>query len=87
MSDAMIPALISGASALAVCIISNLFQSQASKEQHDKTTALIEYRIDELTRKVEKHNNLVERMAILEQNVSTAWHRLDEIKADIEKIK
>ena len=52
----MIPALISGASALAVCIISNLFQSQASKEQHDKTTALIEYRIDELTRKVEKHN-------------------------------
>lgn len=37
-------------------------------------------RITQLERKVEKHNQLVERMAIVEQSTKSAHHRLDEIK-------
>lgn len=70
-----------------VCCISNFFQAQATKDQHDKTIALIEYRLDELTKKVEKHNNLVERFAMLEQSVNTAWQRIDEIKTELEKLR
>ena len=33
----------------------------------------------ELTAKVEKHNNLVERMVIVEQSTKSAHHRLDDI--------
>ena len=55
--------------------------------QHNKTTALIEYRLDELTKKVEKHNNLVERFSVLEQSVNTAWKRIDEIKEEIDKLR
>lgn len=48
---------------------------------------LTNYRIDELEKKVEKHNTIVERVALLEQNVNTQWKRFDELKADMAKIR
>ena len=35
-----------------------------------------------LSERVDKHNNLVERMAIVEQSTKSAHHRLDEMKGD-----
>lgn len=37
------------------------------------------YRISELEKKVEKHNNLVERMVSVENSVKSAHRRIDEI--------
>lgn len=58
--------------------------------QHRKSQALIEYKLDELTRRVEKHNNLIERVYELEKNygimqteIKVANHRID----DLEKAK
>ena len=48
---------------------------------------LTNFRISELEKKVEKHNNVIERVTILEQSEQTQWRRLDEIRATIEKIK
>ena len=48
---------------------------------------LANFRISELEKKVEKHNNVIERVTILEQSEQTQWKRLDEIRATIEKIK
>ena len=48
---------------------------------------LTNYRIEELEKKVEKHNNLIERVTILEQSQNTAWKRIDEIKEAIEELK
>lgn len=45
---------------------------------------LSSYRIEQLERKVEKHNNLVERMAVVEQSTKSAHHRLDEIEGRID---
>lgn len=36
--------------------------------------------IKELDEKVHKHNNLVERMALVEQSTRSAHHRIDEMK-------
>lgn len=36
--------------------------------------------IKELDEKVHKHNNLVERMALVEQSTKSAHHRIDEMK-------
>ena len=41
---------------------------------------LINYRIQQLEKKVEKHNNLVERMVLVETEVKTAQHRLDSLE-------
>lgn len=43
------------------------------------TGSTILYRIQQLEKKVEKHNSLVERMVIVEQSTKSAHHRLDEI--------
>lgn len=48
---------------------------------------LTNYRIEELEKKVEKHNNMIERVTILEQSQTTAWKRIDEIKEAIEELK
>jgi len=56
----IIPSLISAGATLVVCLIT-------TKAQHEKTVALIEYKIDELTKRVDKHNNVIERTYILEQ--------------------
>ena len=45
---------------------------------------LTNYRIEQLEEKVKKHNNLVERMAVVEQSTKSAHHRLDELIAERE---
>lgn len=41
---------------------------------------LINYRLQQLEKKVEKHNNLVERMVLVETEVKSAQHRLDSLE-------
>ena len=41
------------------------------------------YRIEQLEKKVEKHNNLVERMFSVESSVKSAHHRIDELREEI----
>ncbi len=38
------------------------------------------HRIGQLEKKVEKHNQLVERMVAVEQSIRSAHHRIDELK-------
>ena len=40
----------------------------------------IEEQIKRLETKQDKHNNLIERMAIVEQSVKSAHHRIDDLK-------
>lgn len=54
-----------------------------------KTTALISYRLEQLEKKVEKHNNLVERtykleesQEVLKEQIKVANHRIE----DLEKV-
>ena len=45
------------------------------------------YRIEQLEKKVEKHNNVVERTALVEKDLKAVWHNVDEIKDDIEHLR
>ena len=40
------------------------------------------YRISQLEKKVEKHNNLVERMVKVENSVKSAHHSIDELRRE-----
>lgn len=68
----------------ALALVGTLFGSLAGILTSNK---MVNYRIQELEKKVEKHNAVVERVALLEQNVNTQWKRFDELKADLVKIK
>ncbi len=44
------------------------------------SSRLTVYRISQLEKKVEKHNNLVERMVKVENSIKSAHHRIDELR-------
>ena len=46
------------------------------------STKLSNCRIDQLEKKVEKHNSVIERTAILERDMKTVWHEIEEIKQE-----
>lgn len=54
---------------LAGYLISGLISLAVASVQHNKTVALMEYRLEQLEAKQDKHNNLMERMFKLEQKV------------------
>ena len=43
---------------------------------------LVNYRIEQLEKKVEKHNNLVERVAVLERDGKTLFRLIDDLEHD-----
>ena len=47
--------------------------------QNRKTVNLIEYKLEELTKKVEKHNSVIERTYKLESKVAVVEQRLDDM--------
>ena len=51
------------------------------------TNRLIAYRVDELSRKVEKHNQVVERTFKLEGDTTTLFKKQDELRDDIKRLQ
>lgn len=43
-------------------------------------TQLVKYRIEQLEKKVEKHNSIVERTYSLEEKVKVANHRIEDLE-------
>ena len=83
----MIEAIITGIVGIVVCMINNAFQQKRADEQHNTTVTLIEYKLDQLTKKVELHNNAVERLYAVEKKCEVydekfrvANHRIDDLE-------
>ena len=83
----MTEAMITGVVAIIVCMINNAFQQYRTKAQHDETTTMISYKIDELTKRVDKHNSIIERtyalekqFATMDEKVRVANHRLADLE-------
>lgn len=51
------------------------------------STRLTSYRISELEKKVDKHNSVIERVALLEQTSKLQWEIINDNKDYIEKLK
>ena len=69
--------------AVAICsLVGTLVGSLAGIMTANRLT---NYRIEQLEEKVKKHNNLVERMIIVEQSTKSAHHRIDRLIAEREE--
>ena len=73
MSEVVIAALISGVIAAAASITVAVIQ-------HRKSVALIEYRLQQLEKKVDKHNNFAERLPVIEEKLKDHDRRLSEVE-------
>ena len=68
--ESVIAALITGAITLIGVMIAN-----------SKSNAVMEYKIEELTREVRKHNGFAEKIPVIQRDIEVANHRI----ADLEK--
>lgn len=48
-------------------------------------TKLMTYRIEQLEKKVEKHNNIIERTYKLEENQAVLIQRVDDLEEDVKQ--
>ncbi len=78
--ETIISACISAAVTLVVCVISN-------NAQQEKTRTLMEYKLEELTKRVNEHNNLIkrtyaleEKMSVHEEQIKVANHRIEDLE-------
>ncbi len=53
---------------------------------NNKTVALVTYRIQALEKKVEKHNNVVERMAVAERDIKNVKNEINEVKKEVHEL-
>ena len=74
--ETIISSLISAGVALLICII-----------QSNKSRALVEFRLDELTKQVEKHNSIVERVFNLEKDSALHEEQINTITKDVDSMK
>ena len=83
MNDVIVVALIGAAASIAGSIMSMLVSAKKAKEQAGLTL----YRIDQLEKKVQQHNNLVERTYRLEEHfrltdekIKVVNHRISDLE-------
>ena len=83
----MTEALVTGIVAIVVCMVNNHYQNKRTAESNQETIALIDYKLSELTKRVDKHNNVVDRTyhleeqtAIQEEKLKVANHRIEDLE-------
>lgn len=85
--ETIISSCITAAITLIICLINNHGQQKRTEQQQSETRALMEYKLDELTKRVDKHNHLVERTYHLEEvsllheeKIKAANHRIEDLE-------
>lgn len=74
MSEAVITAVISAVATGAITLIGSLIANS-------KVQAIMETRLEELTREVREHNGFARRMPVVEEQIKVINHRI----ADLER--
>ena len=69
MTEAIIVALITGGLTLLGVLISN-----------QKSQAVTDTKLEELTREVREHNNFARRVPVLEEQMKVANHRIEDLE-------
>ena len=84
ISGAAIVAKINATSAREIAEMKEKSATALAEKKDKAQQELISYKIDELTEKVDKHNQTVEKVAVLEHDIKTVWMRYDDMKKRID---
>lgn len=75
MSEAVITAVISAVTTGAITLIGSMIASS-------KAQAIMETRLEELTREVREHNGFARRMPVVEEQIKVINHRISDLEHD-----
>ena len=76
--ETIISAIISAFAAIIVCVINSNKQAVKLEAQLELWHSLTDQKIETLSERVDKHNNLIERTYELEKSVAVIKERLDD---------
>lgn len=80
MTEAIIVALITGGLSLVGVIISNISGSRRMQSSLEKSQAVTDTKLEELTREVREHNNFAKRMPVVEEQIKVINHRIADLE-------
>ncbi len=72
MTESIVVAIITGVLTLVGVLISN-----------NKSQAVMDTKLTELTREVREHNNFAKRMPVVEEKIENINHRIDDLENDM----
>ncbi len=75
--DAIIAAAISGGLALIGVVITSMQNGRKIERKLEQQQTLNNYKIDELTREVRKHNNFAERIPLVERDIEAIKDKIN----------
>ncbi len=80
MSDELLIAIISGFVAIISGFTSSLIGSSKAISYVEKTQAVLDTKLEDLTREVREHNNFAKRMPVVEEQVKIINHRINNLE-------
>ncbi|MBR6551477.1 MAG: hypothetical protein IKT89_01420 [Clostridia bacterium] len=80
MSDEIIIAIISALVAIISCFMSSFIGSSKAVSYVEKTQAVLDIKLEELTREVREHNNFAKRVPVVEEQVKIINHRINSLE-------
>ena len=83
MSEAVLVALITGGLSLAGVVATCLATSKRSENAMRISQAVIDTKIEELTREVRLHNGFAQRMPVVEEQIKVINHRLTDLEREV----
>jgi Flp pilus assembly protein TadB len=84
MTEAILVALITGGLSLAGVIVTCLATSRKSERATAVAQAVMDTKLDELTREVRMHNNFAQRLPVVEEQIKVINHRLTDLEKEKE---
>lgn len=75
--ETIIAAAITGGLALIGVIITNIMSSRKMEQKLDKSQAITDCKLEELTREVREHNNFARRMPVVEEQIKNIQEKID----------
>ena len=89
MTETVLAALIGAVASIIVCVINNNANHKKLLAELEKQNALQTYRLEQLEKKVDKHNTVIERtfkleeaQAVLTEQIKVANHRIEDLERE-----
>ncbi len=90
MSETVVTAIISGLCVAIPAVVATIANNKTARTKNQEEGELTRYKIEELTKKVEKHNQVIERVYKLEQadavhneEIKVANHRISDLERKV----
>lgn len=81
--ESIISAFITGALALIGTVITVIISNNKTQAKMDKSQAVMETKVDELTREVREHNGFAKRMPVVEAQIDMINKRLSNLETSV----